>query len=305
MAKILILTDKTEELRELISGGFSIGGERPAVVTPCREMAEEAIAGGADAYLMEPDGDTLWDYLDTIADLTGREQPAGWFFGLSQDCRLLAGRLAARLGVTAFPDAKSMDDAFATTHLVYGGAAIQTNRSVKAPFIVLFGPGQFEPESHPGEGSIQEVAFVPPKWRIRVTGKREKETTAVNLPAAKRIVAVGLGLSKQEDLPMVRELADLLQAELACTRPIAEGLGWMAPERYIGISANFVKPDLYLALGISGQVQHTVGITDSKVVVSVNKDPECAMMKQHSDYCVAGDLYQIVPALIEKLKQLS
>lgn len=303
MAKIFVITEKVNELKGLISGAFAVGGERPAVVTFSSALADAAIAAGADVFLMGPGGDALWEYLDTIAALVEREQPAGCFFGLSQDCRLTAGRLAARLGITAFPDAKSIDENFAVSHLIYGGAAIQTNRSAGQQCIALFGPGQFDEKDFPPEGTVREVPFVEPKWRIRVTDRKEKEAVAVDLASAKRIVAVGLGLSKQEDLEMVRELADLLRAEVACTRPIAEGLGWMEPERYIGISANFVKPDLYLALGISGQVQHTVGITDSKVVVSINRDGECAMMKQYADYCAAADLYQVVPALIRQLKE--
>lgn len=303
MKGILILTDRQTQLKELISGAYALTGRRPAVVTSDRDTEGLALSAGADVYRIVPAGETIWDETDTVAALVKETEPKAIFMGTSQNCRLLAGRLAARLGVTAWPDVKGISDAFETTHLVYGGDAVMLARSTGGPCIALFGPGQFEETAHPADGVVREVPLIAPKWQIKVKETRKKETGTTDLAAAKRIVAVGLGIAREEDLEMVRELAALLEAELGCTRPVAEGLNWMSPEQYIGISANFVKPDLYLALGISGQVQHTVGIADSKVVVSVNKDPDCAMMKQYSDYCLTGDLYEIVPALIRKLKQ--
>ncbi|MBP3654060.1 MAG: FAD-binding protein [Oscillospiraceae bacterium] len=302
MARIFVITDRRSEWKALVSGAYSISGEKPLVVTADKAIAQAAADFGADAALMSG-AEVFWNYTDTIAALVEELQPAGCFFGTSPDCRLVSGRLAAKLGISAIPDAKSIDNTYAIEHLIYGGSVVQTSKSTGKQFVALFGPGQFEEAAIPEQGTVMNVDYVEPKWQIAVKEKKTKEISAVDLTAAKRIVAVGLGISKKEDLDMVRELAALLQAEMACTRPIAEGLDWMEPERYIGISANFVKPDLYISLGISGQVQHTVGITDSKVILSVNKDPDCAMMKQYSDYCVAEDLYKIVPALIERLKK--
>ena len=306
MAKMMILTDRLSQLKELISGAYALAGARPTVVTSDRATEEAALAAGADVCRIVPAGQTVWEELDTVAGLAEEMKPDAIFLGTSQNCRLMAGRLAARLGVTAWPDAKSVeivDGVVMTTHLIYGGDAVLTARNAEKPCIALFGPGQFEETAHPADGTVREVPLIAPKWTIQVRETRKKESGLVDLATAKRIVAVGLGIAKEEDLEMVRELAGLLEAELGCTRPIAEGLNWMSPAQYIGISANFVKPELYLALGISGQVQHTVGIADSRVVVSVNKDPDCAMMKKYADYCLAGDLYEIVPALIRQLKQ--
>jgi electron transfer flavoprotein alpha subunit len=100
---------------------------------------------------------------------------------------------------------------------------------------------------------------------------------------------------------MIQELADLLGAEMACTRPLAEGLGWMPRERYIGISGAMIKPDLYLGIGVSGQAQHTIGMSESQVVVAINRDRSAPLVAQ-SDYAIAGDLYEVVPALIRALK---
>ena len=109
-------------------------------------------------------------------------------------------------------------------------------------------------------------------------------------------------MAQQADLAMIEELARLLHAELACTRPLAEGLGWLPRERYIGISGATLHADLYLGVGVSGQVQHLIGMNATRVVVAINKDSNAPIFA-HADYGIAGDLYQIVPALLQALKE--
>lgn len=123
----------------------------------------------------------------------------------------------------------------------------------------------------------------------------------VEISAANKIVSVGRGLSKQEDLEMVESLAAALDAEIACSRGFAEDYHWLPVDRYIGISGQKVKPNLYLSLGISGQVQHLAGMRDSKVIVAVDTN-ENAPIFEAADYGIVGDIYEIVPLLIEALK---
>jgi len=99
---------------------------------------------------------------------------------------------------------------------------------------------------------------------------------------------------------MANALADALGAEIACSRPLAEGTAWLSKDRYVGVSGMHVSPDIYVALGISGQVQHTSGMADSKIVVAVNND-ENAPIFQISDYGIVGDIYEVVPALTAAL----
>lgn len=129
----------------------------------------------------------------------------------------------------------------------------------------------------------------------------KQDVTEVNLAAAKRIVSVGRGFKAQEDLKLAEELCEAAGAELACSRPLAEGTNWLSRERYVGVSGASVSPDLYLAVGISGQVQHTVGMSDSKIVVAINSDDKAPIFDV-ADYGIVGDLYQIVPALTAALK---
>lgn len=132
---------------------------------------------------------------------------------------------------------------------------------------------------------------------------RAKENVA-DLSAAQRIVAFGRGVASKEDIPLIRELAEALGAEIACSRPIAEDLGWLSVQHQVGLTGTTVRPKLYLAIGISGQVQHIAGIRDAQVIVAINSDPTAPIF-QVADFGIVGDLYEVVPALVGALKGLS
>jgi electron transfer flavoprotein alpha subunit len=123
---------------------------------------------------------------------------------------------------------------------------------------------------------------------------------SVDLSQAERIVAVGRGIKGQEHLPLARRLAEALGAELGASRPICDA-GWLPMERQVGSSGQTVAPKVYVALGISGAIQHLVGMKGSNVVVAINKDPDAPIF-EIADYGIVGDLFEIVPALIEALK---
>ncbi|HBR09149.1 MAG TPA: electron transfer flavoprotein subunit alpha, partial [Clostridiales bacterium] len=124
----------------------------------------------------------------------------------------------------------------------------------------------------------------------------------VNLPAAKRVIGVGRGFSNEEDLELARDLAKAIGAEIGCTRPIAEESKWMPRETYIGVSGVMLKPELYFAIGLSGQVQHTVGINQSGTIIAINKDKEAPIFR-YADYGIVGDLRKILPQLSGLLKK--
>jgi electron transfer flavoprotein alpha subunit len=124
---------------------------------------------------------------------------------------------------------------------------------------------------------------------------------AVDLSQAERIVAVGRGIKGQEHLPVAERLAAALGAELAASRPICDA-GWLPMERQVGSSGQTVAPKLYLALGISGAIQHLVGMKGSSTIAAINKDPDAPIFEV-ADYGIVGDLFEIVPALIEALKE--
>jgi electron transfer flavoprotein alpha subunit len=148
-----------------------------------------------------------------------------------------------------------------------------------------------------GSAVVEAVAVELAEAQIRTRpGERFRESShTVDLTAAPVIVSVGRGIREQENIALVQALADALGAELAASRPICDA-GWLPMERQVGSSGQTVAPKLYLAVGISGAIQHLVGMKGSKAVIAINKDAEAPIFEV-ADYGVAGDLFEIVPAV--------
>ena len=144
------------------------------------------------------------------------------------------------------------------------------------------------------------AAVDPAAIRQQVEAPFREAKQAVDLSQAERIVAVGRGIKGQEHLKLVEDLATALGAEVAASRPICDA-GWLAMERQIGSSGQTVAPKLYLALGISGAIQHVVGMKGSKTIVAINKDSEAPIFEV-ADYGIVGDLFEVVPAMVAALK---
>jgi len=139
------------------------------------------------------------------------------------------------------------------------------------------------------------------KSKTRVAERREKQKGTVDLRAAKLIVSAGRGVKKKDDLAMIYDLATSLGGAVGCSRPLSSDMGWLPEEHHIGLTGVSVHPDLYLAVGISGQLQHVAGIKDSKIIAAVNSD-RIAPIFEASDYGVVGDLYAVLPAIMKEIK---
>jgi electron transfer flavoprotein alpha subunit len=301
-------------LMELIAGARSLaavmGGEVVALVIGPRAGAAAALASGADRVFWLGElkaGNLVEDYVPTLAALVEKEAPRGLLVGATTRGRAVAGRLAARSGVTALTDVRQFtfeDGVIKAHHMIFGGGALRIERPLSKMMLATVGPGTFEAQPpHAGcAGDVIDVPFIEPEWRVTRRESKPRPLANINLAAAKKVVCAGRGLVRQEDLTLVEELAQALGAEVACTRPLAEGLGWLPRERYIGISGAIIKPNLYLGVGVSGQVQHTVGMREARLVVAINKDHQAPIFAQ-ADYGIAGNLYAIVPALIAALKE--
>jgi electron transfer flavoprotein alpha subunit len=154
-------------------------------------------------------------------------------------------------------------------------------------------------------GSATVESFVPQldagRIRTRPLELFRESQRAVDLGAAEIIVAVGRGIKESENIPVVQKLADALGAELAASRPICDN-GWLPMERQVGSSGQTVAPRMYVAVGISGAIQHLVGMKGSKTIVAINKDANAPIFEV-ADYGVVGDLFQVVPALIEEIEK--
>ncbi|MGI8989991.1 MAG: electron transfer flavoprotein subunit alpha/FixB family protein [Bryobacteraceae bacterium] len=154
-------------------------------------------------------------------------------------------------------------------------------------------------------GTAEVETFTPEISASQIRAKPQElfreSQRAVDLSAAEIIVSVGRGIKEAENIPVVRKLAEALGAELAASRPICDS-GWLPMERQVGSSGQTVAPKMYLAVGISGAIQHLVGMKGSKTVVAINKDPEAPIFEV-ADYGIVGDLFQVVPALIEEIEK--
>lgn len=254
------------------------------------------------AFVVADQGIVFDDYFETFAAVTAEYAPDAIIFSSEKRMRSIAARIAAVCKTAVIADVNAMEVAegkLYCSHLVYGGAAVRCESSAADTTVVVLAPGSFEDLK--GEAAEKEsVDFAAPAHPAKFVERREKQGETVNLSAAKRAVGIGRGLAKQEDLEMVYAFAAKLGAEVGCSRPIAQGENWMAISRYIGVSGVMLKPDIYVALGISGQVQHTVGVRDAKIIIAVNKDKNAPIFKQ-CDYGIVGDIYKVVPALTELL----
>lgn len=304
---VFVLADKTEMLAELCAGGRKLGDQVAALVFGAQQEADKAISYGADTvYCLAEAGNLRYeDYTETIIALI-KQQPGLVLIRSSKRGKLMAGRIAAELKTSTLSDVMEFvqaDGALQTVRMVYGGGAQRTEQASTDIVIATVGGGVFEalPVDPARQGTVVNAEFVQPAIAVKCLEKRKKESESVDLSAAKRVVGVGRGFAKQEDLALAQELAAAIGAEVGCTRPVAEGQDWLPKQRYIGVSGAMIKPDFYLAIGISGQVQHMVGVNQAKTVVAINKDKNAPIFKQ-ADYGIVGDLYAVLPALTAKIK---
>ncbi len=218
----------------------------------------------------------------------------------TRDSKEIASRLAAKRGLPYISGALSLkaSDGLLTTRVVFGGRGIEELK-ISMPAVITVNLDVYEPSF--GEPKSVEERKIECSSKISSIKERERKTD-VDLTKAQVIISVGRGLKKKEDLSMIKELASLLGAEISCTRPISADLKWLPEERHVGMTGVKVKPKIYLALGISGQIQHAVGFRDADTVIAVNTDPD-APISEISDYFIVENLYEFVPKLIKAIRE--
>lgn len=316
MAGIFILADNRELTLELMNAGLSLAAQLRTGLTVLAQGetadARELIEHGADEVILIPalaEGQPLGDYVAGIAEEAKAADADVFFLSATFQGRELAARLAARLetGLCTECIAFEADPAsgrLLMERLMFGGAALQQVECTTRPQMATIPPRSFDPAPlmEGKEGRIKTLNAAAPS-PVRILERKAGQREAGDIAGAKVIVCAGRGVERREDMAMLEELASLLGAEVACTRPLAEEMHWLPESRCIGLSGKQVKPDLYIGIGVSGQVQHVCGLRDARVICSINKD-ENALIFQSSDYGIEGDLYQVLPLLIQELKQI-
>lgn len=302
---IFIVSDSVAVLPEFCAGAKTLADSVTAVVFGGEAVAKEVAGCGADKIIYCPvaeDG-APEDYASAIADAVKAVPEAIVMINNTIRGKVLAGKISVLLDtavVSAVNELSLADDALVCRRMVYGGTAMRKEKFTKSYGVITISNGIFDME--PVEGKEAEIAAIEgaPAASIKRISRNEKKEGGVNLVAAKRIVDVGRGLAKEEDLEMCRALAKAIEGEVGCSRPVAENNKWMPKSSYLGITGVTVKPELLIAVGLSGQVQHIGGINKSKVIVAINKDKSAPIFK-NADFGLVGDMYKIIPALIEKL----
>lgn len=207
--------------------------------------------------------------------------------------RSLAGALCAAKNVPLLRNVRELSATSAT--LSRFGGKVEESVQFAGPALALGSEGERV------EGDVAGETVSGAGYDVSVVAEDIHPGAQVNLGGATRIVGVGRGFVTQEDLELARELARAIGAEVGCTRPLVEGHGWFDRDSYLGVSGHTVAPDLYIPVGISGQIHHTAGIDGAQTIVVINND-ETAAMFELADYGIVGNLYEVLPKMIEALK---
>jgi electron transfer flavoprotein alpha subunit len=235
--------------------------------------------------------------------------PAFVLLAHTYQARDFAPMLAARLKTTLITDVIGIGGTGTSatfTRPMFQGKLVATVRpKATGPCIVTFQIGAYRADAmRTGSGASVarlDVTIDAGAIRQKPEAPFQEAKQAVDLGQAERIVAVGRGIKSQEHLPLVQKLAAAMGAEVAASRPICDN-GWLPMERQVGSSGQTVAPRLYMALGISGAIQHLVGMKGSRTIVAINKDRDAPIFEV-ADYGIVGDLFEIVPALITELEK--
>ncbi|WP_411298473.1 electron transfer flavoprotein subunit alpha/FixB family protein [Trueperella sp. LYQ141] len=269
-------------------------GERHAVVvgdceiTGVDKVTRLAISGPAEAYAPQ-----------VVAAVAA--QPGDIILVVNNSVgRVYAGALAAAFHAPMLTGVRNIASGAAVLGR-YGGMTFQ-DVQFDGVAVGLVEPGDI-PASAQSHISIQaHDAHAIAPYPATCESEETNAHADINLNAARRIIGVGRGFVAKEDIDLARQLAAVIEAEVGCTRPLVEGKGWMERDAYLGVSGHTVSPQLYIAVGISGQIHHTAGIDQSETIVAINND-ETAAIFDIADYGLVGNLYEVLPKMTKAVRQ--
>jgi electron transfer flavoprotein alpha subunit len=302
---------------EALAGAQQLAGGEPVAVavvgSNTRAVAAELAAAAVqevvtidhaalDAYT--PDG-----YTAALQDAIAQLSPTAIVLPHTYQTRDFAPKLAARMDRAILTDVTAVkgtgSEAVFVRPMFQGKLTADVRPQGPAPHFITFQIGAFRADqaargASPAPVRDLTVSVDAAAVRQKPEPPFQEAKQAVDLSQAERIVSVGRGIKEQTNIPLAQQLADALGAELAASRPICDA-GWLPMERQVGSSGQTVAPKLYLALGISGAIQHLVGMKGANTIVAINKDPDAPIFEV-ADFGIVGDLFEVVPALIAALK---
>ena len=312
MAVLVVADHDNTTLRDTttktITAARSVSGEVDVLVLGfnCRAAAEEAAKiEGVRKVLLSDREDLDKVIAETVADLI--TPLMGGYDALMVPAtsagKNFAPRIAAKLDVAPLSDVVEIIDANTFTRPIYAGNALQTVQSSDAKKVITVRPTAFKAAGQGGQAPIEELAPPAAAEKTRFVGEEIVKSERPELGAAKIVVSGGRAMGSAEEFHRVLDpLADLLGAAVGASRAAVDA-GYAPNDYQVGQTGKVVAPDLYIAIGISGAIQHLAGMKDSKIIVAINKDADAPIF-QVADYGMVGDYKTIVPQLMDELKQV-
>ena len=302
---------------ETIAAAQSLSGSLPiTIVVPGASVAgvAEELAGAGVAEVLAAEHPALALYTpdgwtQALQAIVEQRSPTFVLLPHTYQTRDFAPKLAARLRTPLITDVIAINGSGAhatfARPMFQGKLVADVRPQGDGPFFVSIQVGAYRADAvqKSGTAPVSKVDLVIDESAIRQRPEApfQEARQAVDLGQAERIVAVGRGIKGQEHLPLAEKLAKAMGAELAASRPICDS-GWLPMERQIGSSGQTVAPKLYVALGISGAIQHLVGMKGSRTIVAINKDAEAPIFEV-ADYGIVGDLFELTPAIVAELEK--
>ncbi|HEX6488380.1 MAG TPA: electron transfer flavoprotein subunit alpha/FixB family protein [Candidatus Dormibacteraeota bacterium] len=296
---------------ELAAKARELGGDVEAVALGPGAKAAGAELGKHGVKKVYASEDAAFnDYLalpatDALAALAREHSPELILFGFTYDSREVASRLAARLDVGIISNAHDIAKAeggFVASVPYFGGAKVAQMQAQNSPAIVLQRPKAVEASESGGQAQVEEITpeISADSMKAKIAERVVEAGDQVKLEDAKVVISGGRGMGGPENFPILEDLAGALGGAVGASRAVVDA-GWVPYSMQVGQTGKTVRPGLYIAVGISGAMQHTVGMKGSKLIVAINKDPEAPILKM-ADLGVVGDALKIVPKLTEAIK---
>lgn len=303
-AIVCVTSERVDVLRELLGAALPVAealGGTVVAVPLAGTSTEDLFARGADRVLVPSSSPSEAEGAVAVLDAAlGVLDPVVLLIGATNLGAEAAARLAQRRRIGCASEIVEIgiaqDGPWVRRRCL--GRFVATERQCRRPTVATIRPRRYAaPARGLGSGVAERLPVVLPTPRVRVRQRLLRSSSDVCVEDAERIVAVGRGLQQAADLELIHRAAAALNAVVAGSRPVTEHLKWLPIEVKVGLSGRTVRPELYLACGISGQIEHIVGMRESRVVVAVNSDGEAPIFRE-ADYCVVADLYRFLPELV-------